>query len=362
MADQIRLKRRSVLGPILGLLVMVGAPTAVAAWYYYTVAVDRYVSEFRYSVRGGASNVEGATTEALVFAADSFVLEDYLVSLQAFEDIEKRLPLREMLSKDGGDPVRRYNPDLPAEDLMPHWERSVDVAFDSVTGITTARISMFSEDDALAVAGALVDELQLIVNGLTKQARDDMVAYLAQEYAKAEAELTTARTALETFRRENKAVSPREQISIDSEIMGELEASLTGKRAQLRTLQEQAPESPQIPILEEEIASLQDQLDQQFGGRAGSGEGAFATNLTEFDQLNTEVGFARENFIRTRQLKQEAEADAALNQAQLVVFVQPRLPTLSTDPDRVTQVAIIAAFAFLIWLAIRIFMASLTTQ
>ena len=48
MAEQMVLKKRSFLGPFLGLLLMVGAPAAAAIYYYYTIAVDRYVSEFRY--------------------------------------------------------------------------------------------------------------------------------------------------------------------------------------------------------------------------------------------------------------------------------------------------------------------------
>jgi len=368
MAEQMVLKKRSFLGPFLGLLLMVGAPAAAAIYYYYTIAVDRYVSEFRYSVRGGAmmqssGDIGGAIggNAALVFAADSFVLEDYLVSVQAFEDIEKKLPLREMLSRDGGDPVRNYQPDIPAEEMLPFWERAVDVQFDAITGITTARISFYSPEDARAVAEALVAELQRIVNGLTREARDDMLEYVNSEYDLAEAELNSARAAIEAFRRANKTFSPDEDVSIDSGIISELRGLINAKEVELATMRQQAPSSPTIRLIREEIASLNRQLASVYESRDGTGEGAFATNLAEFEELQTQYEFARDTYIQSQELRQQAQANATLNQAQLVVFVEPRTPTKSTDPDRLWEVALIVVFAFLIWVIVRVFMASLAT-
>ncbi len=368
MAEQMVLKKRSFLGPFLGLLLMVGAPAAMAIYYYYAIAVDRYVSEFRYSVRGGAmmqssGDIGGAIggNAALVFAADSFVLEDYLVSVQAFEDIEEKLPLREMLSRDGGDPVRNYRPDIPAEDMLPFWERAVDVQFDAITGITTARISFYTPEDAREVAEALVAELQRIVNGLTREARDDMLEYVNSEYDLAEAELNSARAAIEAFRRANKTFSPDEDVSIDSGIISELRGMINAKEVELATMRQQAPSSPTIRLIREEIVSLNRQLASVYESRDGTGEGAFATNLAEFEELQTQYEFARDTYIQSQELRQQAQANATLNQAQLVVFVEPRTPTKSTDPDRLWEVALIVVFSFLIWVIVRVFMASLAT-
>jgi len=369
MAEQAILKKRSFVGPILGMLLMVGAPTAAAFYYYYFIAVDRFVSEFRYSVRGGAimqnnGDIAGAIggSAALVFAADSFVLEDYLLSIQAFEDIEKQLPIRKMLGGDGGDPIRRYDPTLTAEDMLPFWARAVDVQFDAITGITTARISMFSQDDAQAVANALVGELQRIVNGLTSDARNDMLNYVTSEFQKAEAQLNRTRADIEKFRRDNKTFSPDEEVTIGSSIISEIRGLRASKRVELQTMRQQAPDSPTIALLEEEIASLERQLDEVYESRDGTGEGAFATNLSEFEELQSEYEFARDTYIQSLNLRQQAEANATLNQAQLVVFVEPRLPMRSIDPDRPYEVGLVFVIAFLAWVILRVFIASLTTQ
>jgi Capsule polysaccharide export protein len=102
------IRSRSYLGAVLGFGLMVAAPTALAGLYYHFVAADRYVTEFRYSVRGGAMMQDGGGGGilggggGLIFAGDSFVLEDYLISAQALLDVEQRVPVRDWLAKDGG--------------------------------------------------------------------------------------------------------------------------------------------------------------------------------------------------------------------------------------------------------------------
>lgn len=371
MAGPPKVQRRSYRRPILGFLLFVILPTVAAAAYYYRIHVDRYVSEFRYSVRGGAvtmssgeSGLEGGgATGAVVFAADSFVLEDYLTSVQAFEDIERRLPLREMLGKDGGDPVRRYDPTFAAEDMTPFWRRAVNVRFDAITGITTAEVSLYAPEDALAVSQALVDELQKIVNGLTKEAREEMLAYVNDQFAIAEANLDAARERIETFRRENRTFSPQQTVSIESQISGDLTSKLTAKRVEMRTLLQRAPNSPRVQSLADEIEALVEQLIVQYESRAEGEDGqTIAGQLSAFQELQERYDIARQTYVNTFQLKQQAEANAALNQAQLVVFVKPRLPTRSIDPNRPLEIGIFFGIVFLGWVAVRVFLAGLATQ
>ena len=369
MVDAPRLKRRSYLGPILGFVAFVILPTIAATYYYYFVHADRFVSEFRYSVRGGAtmqsaseSGLSAGGTSALVYAADSFVLEDYLISVQALEDIERRLPIREMMGKDGGDPIRRYDPDLPSEDLMAFWDRSVNVRYDALTGITTAEISLFTPEDAFQVSQALVDELQLIVNGLSKEARDEMLAYVNGQYELATNDLETARRRMETFRRENRIFSPEDTVSIETSIESDLSTTLSAKRVELRTLRERAANSPQIPILLGEIDALRRQLLDQIESREQGDGQTMASQIAAYQELEESYEFARQTYLDTFNLKQQAETNATLNQAQLVVFVQPRLPQTSIDPDRPLQIGIFFGVIFLVWLSIRIFLAGLKTQ
>lgn len=367
-----KLKKRTYLGAAVSFTILVTIPTILAAYYYFMVSADRFVSEFRYSVRGGALMQQGESGganggiigggAALMFAGDSFILEDYITSVQAFEDAEKHLNLREMLGKDGGDFVRRYDPKAPAEVIAPYWENAVDVSFDAITGITTTRVALYTPEDSLAVARILAGRLDEIVDGLSRRARNEMLDYVHSEFQKAEAKLNESRQKIEDFRAENQILSPNEEAVIGSSIIGELKAQIAKVEVDIRTLRNRAPNSPNIAVLAQKLDSLSRQLNSQYDSRDGvAGDGALAAQFGVYEELQSNYEFAREAYITTLNLKQQAEANATLNQAQLVVFVAPRLPTKSTMPDRWLSLLTVFAFAMLIWLVLRTLWASLRT-
>ena len=367
------LPRRSWRGPLLGLLASVLLPTALAGWYYYGIAADRYVTEFRFSVRGGAltqqsdEGLGGALggSGALVYAGDSFVLSDYLHSLEAMESIERSLPLREMLGRDGGDPLRRFDPDAPAEDLEAFWRNAVRPRFDVVRGITTVEVSLFEPTDSLRVAEALVENLREIVDGLSGNARLELLAFANAEYERVSTELERARAAIEAFRRENRLITPTEQVSIGAEIIGALSSRLAEKHVELRSLIEQSPSSPRIAVVSREIESLQEQLEAEVSQRAGQAEAADAdalpSQLTSFDELENAYLIARDTYVATVQLRQQAEAAAALRRAELVVFVPPRLAKSAIEPNRPLALLKVFGATLALWVIGRVLWASFRT-
>ncbi len=366
MSETLALRPRSYRRAVLGFVLAVVLPTLLAAAYYGIVAADRYVTEFRYSVRGGAimpggegGGVHGGA--ALVFAADSFVLENYLRSLAAIADLEEALPLRRMLAQDGGDFVRRFDPSAPVEELLPFWRAAVAPRFDVFTGITTVEVALFSPEDSNAVAQALVLQLRRIVDGLSAEARNEMLAYVQREFERAAADLDAVRERIEAFRRANQIITPTEQVAIGADIIAALSARLSANRVELRTLRQQTPNSPRIAALDRENRSLEDQLAAEFARRSGEAGAALPTQITSFDALENDHQVARETYVAALQLRQQAEAFATLGRPELVVFVPPRPAMTAILPKRATEIAIVFAVSFAVWLIGRILWASLTS-
>lgn len=361
------LKPRSFISTLVGFLMFVVLPTTAVAYYWWGVAADRYVTEFRYSVRGGAMNPEGGSgggvlgggAGALVYAADSFILEDYLSSVTAFRDAAEHVPVREMLGKDGDDPVRGYDPDAPIEDLIGYWRRAVTANFDAITGITTVTVSLFTPEDSRMLGEQLVTELDRVVDELSRDARERMLRYVNGEVERAAAELDEARQELEAFRRENNIISPVEEATIGTTIIGALSEELAKRRVELRSLLSRSPANPRIDSLREQIAAIEAQLREENRQRGSDDERALPRTLTNFDELQSTYEIAREQFVNTLRLKQEAEAAATLSQSQLVVFVPPRQAAQATEPERILMTAKIAAIILVAWIVARIFLASL---
>lgn len=363
------LPRRSPWPATLGFLVCVAAPTLLAATYWWGIAADRYVTEIRYSVRGGAtlSDPEGkggvlGGSGALVYAADSFVLEDYVSSVAALKDLDERVALRAMLGRDGDDPIRRYDPDAPLEDLLTYWEGATDVYFDATTGITTLTVSMFTPEDAEAAGEALVAELKAMIDGLSAESRQQMLQYIYTELDFAREALDTTRADIEAFRRSNQVISPADDATLGSTIIATLTQRLADRRVELRALIDRTPGSPRIPVLRNEIealdAQLRSEIERRGGGEAQTAQ-SLPSQLSNYEELQSAYEIARETYVNTVKLKQQAEAYATLGQAELVVFVQPRAPTLSTAPNRLLETAKVFGLTLAVWLIARILLASI---
>lgn len=361
------LPRRSYAGAVLGFVVFAALPVALAAWYYFSIAADRYVTGLRYAIRGGpgVEASDGASVQAMGLAAalsDGFILEDFLRSEAALAELENRLDLRLMLGRDGNDPVRDYDPAMAPEALLDFWNAALGLRFDVLTGITHLEVRLFRAEDSLVVAEALVEMLEGLVDRLSEQQQDEMLAYVNGEFAQAEERLRDTLDAIEAFRRRTLIVSPTEEAELNTATIAQLTQELTVLRVRLRTLLETVPNSPQIPRLREQVQSLEAQIANTRATVGGtSADGALTVQMTDFERLQNEYQIALDSYIATLGLQQQAQAQATLGRAHLVVFVPPRLPLTPTAPDRFVAVLKIGVAAFLLWLMGRILLAALRT-
>ncbi|MEM9762203.1 MAG: hypothetical protein AAF968_06805, partial [Pseudomonadota bacterium] len=74
-----------------------------------------------------------------------------------------------------------------------------------------------------------------------------------------------------------------------------------------------------------------------------------------------EYQIALDSYIATLGLQQQAQAQATLGRAHLVVFVPPRQALTATAPDRPVEVLKIGVAAFLLWVMGRVLLAALRT-
>ncbi|MEM9781647.1 MAG: hypothetical protein AAF899_04130 [Pseudomonadota bacterium] len=331
------------------------------------MAADRFVSTMRYSLRGGPggetseSKVSPAATLGLASAgADGFILEDFLRSHAVLAELEAVLDLRAMMALDGADPVRRFDPHMPPEQLQHYWNATLDVHFDVLTGVTTVAVGLYRAEDAQAVAEALVTILRRLVDSLSERQQAEMLAYVDAEFSTAEQRLRRSLDAIEAFRRRTLTVSPTDEAALTSATIAQLTTELTELTVRLRTLRETVPNSPQIPRLVEQVASLETQISSvraTVGGQTP--EAALPDQLTDFERLQNEYQVALDAYVETLGLRTEARAAAALGRTHLAVFVPPRRAVTATGPDRLSETGMVAIVAFLGWVIARILMASL---
>ncbi len=130
---------------LLSFLLVVIAPTAVASGYYFLVAADQYVAEFRFGLR--SSEPIRADTGALLAGSaaplqtviDSYAVAQYIGSRAIVDDLGKTLDLRRMFSTTAADWPARLHLPVTIEELTAYWRRQIDAFFDPVNGTIVVR-------------------------------------------------------------------------------------------------------------------------------------------------------------------------------------------------------------------------------
>jgi len=158
---------------LLWFVVVVLVPTALAAGYYFLLAADQYVAEFRFALRtveparaeiGGI--LQGNIAPSPV-GVDSYAVVQYLGSRDVIDELGKSLDLREMFSRPESDWLARLQLPVSIEELVRYWKGQVDAFYDITNGTIAVRTRAFTPDDALRLAQAILGSAEQLVNDLS---------------------------------------------------------------------------------------------------------------------------------------------------------------------------------------------------
>ncbi|EWY38918.1 RkpR, polysaccharide export protein [Skermanella stibiiresistens SB22] len=336
----------------------VGLPTLLALIYYGALASDQYVAEARFAVRGSeaaATDMLGVLTGVPGHAAsagDAMIVQDYIRSREVVDELSRRFDLRALYARPDADWLARLNPDDPIEDVVLYWRGMVDVAFDNLSGITTLRVAAFRPDDAVAVANAVLETSETLVNGLSERARKDAVAFAESQVADAETRLTAAREALTSFRDRRQAIDPARSAEARLTILSGLEGELAKSEAELSAMKAfMRSTASAVVSLENRIAALKRQITEERGKLAGDpGQTDVMSGMVaDYERLMMEREFAEKAYVSALGSLEGARAEAVRKQRYLASFVQPHLPEDAVRPRRLISILTVFFGALIAW-------------
>lgn len=336
-------RRHSML--MISFLLAVVLPAGVATTYLYAVAADQYASTAGFSVRTEQPNIAGSLLGGLSGLAggsttqDSDVLYEFIQSQEMVARVDAKLNLRKMLSKPVDDPVFAFSPDGSIEDLVAYWKRIVSIAYDGGTGLIQIEVHAFSAEDSHAITQAIYDESTLMINELSKTARNDASRYAVEDLTTAEARLTAARQALTVFRLKNQIVDPTADVLSQTGILGQLQSQLANELIQLDVLNKTVQtKDPRIASTELRISVIENRIAEErkkFGaGGDGDGKDGFATVMAEYERLNVESEFARGTYLAAMTALDVSRAEGQRQTRYLAAYVPPTLAETSEYPRR----------------------------
>jgi capsular polysaccharide transport system permease protein len=343
--------------PSWGFILCVLLPTLLAAVYFLLIASPRYVSEARFIVRqAGQSQPDalGLTLQGVGInptQTDAFAVHDYMRSRDAIAELQQTLDLGRIMGPPGADILSRWPRPWESrsrEGLYKGYQRFVTVGYDATTGISILRVEAYRPEDARRLADTLLDGGESLVNRLNARSVADAVTQAELSRDEARLRLDEAQRRLVDFRNRERFIDPSTVAAESAGLIGELSATVAGLRAERSQLAAEAPQSPQLPSLDNRIAAYERQIAAERAKMAGTTR-SLVPAVSAYEDL------VRERELADRQLSEAsasliaAERDARRQALYLQRVVSPNLADEPILPRRWLSILVVLIGSLLLY-------------
>ena len=353
----IRNARPSLRG--LSFAALVVMPIAVAAVYYFAVAADQYVAEFRFTLNtvdpprfDPLSLLAGNATQSPA-ALEAQILVQYMTSRAVVDEIGGSIDLRRLFSPPQADWWARLRRPAAIEELVHYWRGQVDPSYDPANGTVTVRVRGFAPADALHLSQAIVAASEKLVNDLSQRARRDTLGHAETELAQAESRLKAVQGDIRAFRDREGLIDPARAAEGTGMLATRLRDDLVRANAELSTLKAyMRDDAPTVKVLKARIRSLEVQrrgLAQEMTDPDSARTDTLSSVLGSYEQLESEQKFAESAYQHALQSLDQARANADRQHVFIASFVPPSLPEESLYPRRWRSLGTIALIALALW-------------
>jgi capsular polysaccharide transport system permease protein len=356
--------------PWLFLFVVV-LPTVLASLYYFLIASPLYVVEAKFvasvknsSVSAGGLNSILSTVGAAggdLSQVTAYEVNDYMTSRGAVIDFTQHAGLAQIVSRPEGDFFYRYPRPFQtanAEGLYEAFGRFAKVNYNLQTGISTLTVRAFRPQDAQRLAQAMMDRSEFWVATLNARALSDQVAQSQRQVDEAKNAVANAQTALTLYRNGQRIIDPDKSATANLELIGHLEAQVDALKAQRNAVAASAAQSPQLPLLDKQIAAFQGQINAELASQAGQAD-SLAPKVSQYQKLMLDSELAAKGLEAALTGLEASRLDARRQQVFLERVVNPSLPDRPEEPKRLKMVFLIFVSSLLAYGIIALVIAGL---
>jgi capsular polysaccharide transport system permease protein len=359
--------RRRYGGTFLSFLLAVALPVCAAAVYYFFIASNQYVSEFKFAVRDAKTASQGSASSGGIGdiaslagtgpnTLESYMVTEYLKSEAAIQELEKRINVLKMYSRPQIDWFGRFDPSKPIEVFTSYWNRRITTQFDQITGIGSARIRAYTPEDTYLIAKTLVAMSEELINELATRPQRDAVRSAEAEVKRAGDRLKGVTTRLAAYRNSEQVIEPTANVVTSNvQLATTLRAQLIQLQTELSSLKRQNldAKAPMILTLQSRIKSVREQLAVVEGevGNSREGGNTLSKVMGDYEQLDLERQFALASMNKALTTLDDARSQTVYQHMYVTPFVAPNLPQSSTYPQRLLFVGIALLACLLFWTA-----------
>jgi capsular polysaccharide transport system permease protein len=343
----------------LSFVALVVLPVAVTAAYYFAVAADQYVAEFRFTLNtvdpprfDPLALFSGNATHSPA-ALEAQVLVQYITSRAIVDEIGASLDLHRLFAPPEADWWARLPHPASIEELVRYWRGQVDPSYDPANGTVTVRLRAFAPADALRLSQAVVAASEKLVNDLSARARRDTLRHSEAELAHAENRLKAVLGDIRAFRDREGIIDPMRTAEATGVLDTRLRDELVRANAELSTLKAyMRDDAPSVKVLKARIRSLDAQrrsLAHDMTDPSSTRSDTLSRVLGSYEQLESERKFAEAAYQHGLQGLDQTRANADRQHVFIASFIPPSLPEEALYPRRWRALGTIALMAFALW-------------
>jgi capsular polysaccharide transport system permease protein len=355
---------------------MVLVPTFIAVFYLLLISADQYTSEARFIVRslssggplsslssigmGGNQSPAQAVMSSNSFSRafdETYSVNEFIRSRDAVKKLEVNNGLRDVFSRSDADFINRF-PNIYSwntrENLFKHYLNFVNINMQSDSGISVLEVTTFRPEDSQALALALLEHAEELINKLNTRAQADSVRFTEEVVKLAEERIETLQVRLTEFRNRELVVDPGKQSESALALVTKLTGEVAAGRVQLENTMALTPNSPQIEPLRNRLRTLEEQMQKQSALIVG-GDESMVYKLSKFEQISLERELAVKSLTSALLSLENARQDAQRQQLYLERVVEPNLPDQRSYPRRLLWISIVFGVSLCLFWIVREF-------
>jgi len=361
---------RQTASPLLvSFIVLVLLPAAVGIVYFVFVASDQFTAEARFAVRtadeardqkaqvgsllSSLSSLSSMSTSATSFAQqDAEIVSSYIRSRAIIDDLDGVIDLRAIFRRPEADLWARLPDDASAEVLRDYWLRMVSTYLETASGIVNLKVRAFRRDDALALAKAILQASEHLVNSISLRARADAMRRAEEEVRRADGLMRLALADLAHFRDSTGIIDPVKSADLAVQLLLDLMRDKIKIETELHIAQRvSSADAPGVAPLRARLESVEAQIARTKAELTGESQQArtLAAALVEFEELEVKRQFAESLYGFAREGLDRARIAAERQTIYVTVFVPPALPEEVSFPLRLTFSALITIGLAVTW-------------
>ena len=338
-------------------------PVLIAIIYFGFIASDRFVSESSVVLRSGSQSVANLSFGGLLPVTnpdtqDVIVVTDYIHSMEMVQHLDQKYALRRHYSQPFIDILSRLQANANDEEYRKYLRGMIDVQYEEASSIISISITAFEPELARNINREIITRSEQLINRLSDRIVEDTLQLAQVEVDNAVSNARDISARLSSFTEDNQSINP----GTDASSISGLIAALEGRLAETRALYTEKAaymreNTAEIRALKNRITGIEGELYRE-RSRLMDEQGV-GTAIEKFKPLLIEEELGRQRYAAALQAFETARSESQTKKRYLATFVQPNLPSSSTEPKRIIDAIGTIILSFLLYAIFALFRAAI---